>query len=459
MRKVGLYTLGCKVSLYETEAVGEAFERAGYAVCPFEEACDVYVINTCTVTAESDAKSRKYIRRAIRKNPDAVVIVIGCYSQRAPLEVAAIDGVSAVLGTQDKMKCVEIADRLLGNRSAEFKVQSAELAFPAREGGSHRLTDEASTAEIFVDSLDGAEFEPMCVERAPRTRAYVKIEDGCECKCSYCAISGARGPVRSKKPEQVITEVEGLYKKGTLEIVLTGIETGSYGADFDEKYDLADLICELDSRHSCERIRLGSMAPELLSAAFVDRIAGTKIMVPHFHISMQSGSDNVLRGMRRRYNRAMALKNIENIRARMPRVMLTADLMVGFPGESEEDFLDTLRFVREAGLLDAHVFAYSKRDGTPAATYEGQIPEQVKRERSARLIAECARVRNEILSAVVASGEPLSCILESEQGGVYTAHSDSYIEVRVKGKSGLSGTLVSVKPLSHENGVIQGEII
>lgn len=459
MRKVGLYTLGCKVSLYETEAVGEAFERAGYAVCPFDEVCDVYVINTCTVTAESDAKSRKYIRRAIRKNPDAVVIVIGCYSQRAPLEVAAIDGVSAVLGTQDKMKCVEIADRLLGNRSAEFKVQSAELAFPAREGGSRRLTDEASTAEIFVDSLDGAEFEPMCVERAPRTRAYVKIEDGCECKCSYCAISGARGPVRSKKPEQVITEVEGLYKKGTLEIVLTGIETGSYGADFDEKYDLADLICELDSRHSCERIRLGSMAPELLSAAFVDRIAGTKIMVPHFHISMQSGSDNVLRGMRRRYNRAMALKNIENIRARMPRVMLTADLMVGFPGESEEDFLDTLRFVREAGLLDAHVFAYSKRDTTPAATYEGQIPEQVKRERSARLIAECARMRDEILSTAVASGEPLSCILESEQGGVYTAHSDSYIEVRVKGKSGLSGTLVSVKPLSHESGVIQGEII
>ncbi len=459
MRCVGLYTLGCKVSLYETEAVGEAFERAGYAVCPFDEVCDVYVINTCTVTAESDAKSRKYIRRAIRKNPDAVVIVIGCYSQRAPLEVAAIDGVSAVLGTQDKMKCVEIADRLLGNRSAEFKVQSAELAFPAQKGGSHRLTDEASTAEIFVDSLDGAEFEPMCVERAPRTRAYVKIEDGCECKCSYCAISGARGPVRSKKPDEVISEVEGLYKKGTLEIVLTGIETGSYGADFDEKYNLADLICELDARHSCERIRLGSMAPELLSAAFVDRISGTKIMVPHFHISMQSGSDNVLRGMRRRYNRAMALKNIENIRARMPRVMLTADLMVGFPGESEEDFLDTLRFVREAGLLDAHVFAYSKRDGTPAATYEGQIPEQVKRERSARLIAECARVRDEILSAVVASGEPLSCILESEQGGVYTAHSDSYIEVRVKGKSGLSGTLVSVKPLSHENGVIQGEII
>ena len=436
MLKVGLYTLGCKVSLYETEAVGEAFERAGYEVCPFDEVCDVYVINTCTVTAESDAKSRKYIRRAIRKNPDAVVIVIGCYSQRAPEQVASIEGVSAVLGTQDKMKCVEIAEQFLNSK---FEIRNSKL--------------------IKVSKLDGAEFEPMCVRKAPRTRAYVKIEDGCECKCSYCAISGARGPVRSKRPEEVISEVEGLYKNGTLEIVLTGIETGSYGADFDEKYDLADLICELDSRHSCERIRLGSMAPELLTESFVNRIADTKIMVPHFHISMQSGSDRVLRGMRRRYNRTMALKNIANIREKMPNVMLTADLMVGFPGESEEDFLDTMKFVREAGLLDAHVFAYSKREGTPAATFDGQVPDGVKKERSARLMAECAAVRDEILSAVVALGKPLSCILENEQGGVYTAHSDSYIEVRIKGEKGLSGTLVSVKPISHENGTIYGEII
>ena len=498
MHKVGLYTLGCKVSLYETEAIGEAFERAGYLVAPFNEVCDVYVINTCTVTAESDAKSRKYIRRAIRKNPEAIVIVIGCYGQRAPEEVAAIEGVSAVLGTQDKMKCVEVADRLL---NAECRMQNAESdspsgrgvtagdsevstagdgealtsdnapvgasiarppvsqAFPAWEGDSRRLTDEVPTAEIHVGSLDGATFEPMCVNKAPRTRAYVKIEDGCECKCSYCAISPARGPVRSKRPEEVISEVEGLYRNGTLEIVLTGIETGSYGADFDEKYDLADLICQLDRRGSCERIRLGSMAPELLSAGFIDRISDTKIMVPHIHISMQSGSDSVLRGMRRRYNRGMALKNIEHIRAKMPGVMLTADLMVGFPGESEEDFLDSMRFVSEAGLLDAHVFAYSKREGTPAAEYENQIPEQVKKDRSARLIAECARVRDEILSSVISRGEPLSCILETEQRGVYTAHSDSYIEVRVKGDKGLSGTLVSVKPISHENGIIYGEII
>ena len=433
MYKVGLYTLGCKVSLYETEAIGEAFEEAGFEVCSFEDVCDVYVINTCTVTAESDAKSRKYIRRAIRKNPGAVVIVVGCYSQRAPLEVAEIDGVSAVIGTADKMKCVEIAQNLISN--SEFQISN------------------------FVTSLDGVSFEPMCVKRAPRTRAYVKIEDGCECRCTYCAISAARGPVRSKKPMEVISEVEGLYKNGTLEIVLTGIETGSYGADFDEKYDLATLICELDERHSCERIRLGSMAPELLTEKFIDKIAGTKIMVPHFHISMQSGADNVLRGMKRRYNRTMALKNIAHIREKMPQVMLTADLMVGFPGESEEDFLDTLAFVREARLLDAHVFAYSKREGTPAASYGNQVPEQIKKDRSARLMEEVRRVRDENLQSVIDLRRPLSVILETRKGSVYHGHSDSYIEVSAESKKDKRGELVLIQPTRHENGIIYGEII
>ena len=433
MYKVGLYTLGCKVSLYETEAVAESFAARGFEVCDFNSVCDVYVINTCTVTAESDAKSRKYIRRAIRKNPDAVVIVIGCYSQRAPEEVAKIDGVSAVIGTQDKMRCVEIAEKIISN--SEFRISN------------------------LVAPLEGATFEPMCVKNAPRTRAYVKIEDGCECKCTYCAISGARGPVRSKRPEEVISEVEGLYEKGTLEIVLTGIETGSYGADFDEKYDLADLMCELDRRHSCERIRLGSMAPELMKPGFIDRIAGLKITVPHFHISMQSGADNVLRGMKRRYNRRMALDNIRHIREMMPGVMLTADLMVGFPGETEEDFLDTMRFVSEAKLLDAHVFAYSKRAGTPAAEYDGQIPEDIKHRRSAALIAECQRVRDEILSDVVRARQPLSVILETSKGRVYQGHSDSYIEVVTESDTDLRGRLVSVMPTHHENGKIYGKII
>ena len=436
MKKVGLYTLGCKVSLYETEAIAESFADSGYEVCSFDDVCDVYVINTCTVTAESDAKSRKYIRRAIRKNPDAVVIVIGCYSQRAPEEVAKIEGVSAVLGTADKMKCVEIAQQFLNSK---FGIRNSKL--------------------VGVTKLDGAKFECMTVKNAPRTRAYVKIEDGCECRCTYCAISAARGPVRSKKPDEVISEIEGLYRNGTLEVVLTGIETGSYGADFEEKYDLADLLCQLDRRGSCKRVRLGSMAPELLGEGFITRVADLEIMVPHFHISMQSGSDNVLRGMKRRYNRKMALDNIARIRSLMPDVMLTADLMVGFPGESEEDFMDTVNFVSEARLLDAHVFAYSKREGTPAAEYENQIPEEIKKRRSAFLIETVERVRDEILSEVVNSKKPLSCIFESGKNGVYTAHSDSYIEVRAECDFNPAGQHYFVEPTYAQGGVIYGKII
>ena len=341
-------------------------------------------------------------------------------------------------------------------QSAKCRVQSAE----STEAEDVTMFQElAQRAETYVTPLDGANFEPMCVKNAPRTRAYVKIEDGCECRCTYCAISGARGPVRSKRPEDVISEVEGLYKNGTLEIVLTGIETGSYGADFDEKYDLADLLTELDTRHSCERIRLGSMAPELLSAGFIEKIANLRITVPHFHISMQSGSDNVLRGMKRRYNRAMALKNIARIREIMPKVMLTADLMVGFPSESEEDFLDTLAFVRQARLLDAHVFAYSKREGTPAAYYEDQIAENVKKDRSARLMEAVKAMRDENLSEVISFGEPLSVILETKKGNLFHGHSDSYIEVCAESKKDLRGVLVQIKPLRHENGIIYGEII
>ncbi|MBO5101338.1 MAG: MiaB/RimO family radical SAM methylthiotransferase, partial [Clostridia bacterium] len=293
--KVGLYTLGCKVSLYETEAIAERFAEVGYTVVPFDTPADVYVINTCTVTAESDAKSRKYIRRAIRNNPNAVVIVIGCYSQRSPEEVALIKGVSAVLGTQDKLSSVEIATRLLKTRAEDCLVSAPPL--------------------------DGAKFEDMCVRSSSRTRGYVKIEDGCDCKCSYCAISAARGPVRSKKPADVIREVEGLAADGCLEVVLTGIETGSYGADFEEKYNLADLLSELDRRGSCHRIRLGSMAPELVTRELVDRLSALKIFVPHIHLSVQSASDSVLRGMKRRYNSRMLFEAVNYAKKKIPDIL------------------------------------------------------------------------------------------------------------------------------------------
>ena len=446
--KVGLYTLGCKVSSYETEAVAEAFEREGFVIESFDRVCDVYVINTCTVTAESDAKSRKYIRRAIRKNPDGIVLVMGCYSQRSPAEVAAIPGVSAVVGTADKLSLVGIAKRLLSERA---------------EANQSAASDQKSVREkcsiVSVGILSGAEFEKMCIKRAPRTRGYVKIEDGCDCKCTYCAISQARGPVRSKAPDDVISEVTSLYKNGTREIVLTGIETGSYGKDLSCGCDLGELLVRLDAIRACDRIRLGSMAPELLGKGFVSRVGALPILVPHFHVSMQSGSDRILRLMKRRYTRAKALENLKRIRKYMPKVMFTADLMVGFPGESEEDFEETVRFVREARLLDAHIFAYSPREGTEAALMPDQIPDEVKKERSARLISVKNRMRDEILSEVIEEGAPLSCIFETEERGIYTGHSDSYIEVRCESENDLRGEIISVAPTHHKNGVIYGKII
>ena len=433
MRTVGLYTLGCKVSQYETEAIGEAFEARGFTVAPFGTVCDAYVINTCTVTAASDRKSRQIIRRAIGKNPNAVVAVVGCYSQRAPEEILKIDGVDIVIGTDKKLDVVGRVEFMLEN--------PGEKPYSA------------------VEDLDKACFEPMTVKKAPRTRAYVKIEDGCESKCTYCAISPARGRVRSKLPEDVISEVESLYKSGTKEIVLTGIETGSYGKDFDFEYTLADLIVELDRRGSCERIRLGSLAPELIGKSFVDKVKDVKILAPHFHLSIQSGSDKVLRGMKRRYSRAMALANIAYIRENIPSAQFTTDLMVGFPGESEGDFLDTVSFAREVRFIDAHVFAYSRRAGTPAATYDGQIPESVKRERSAELIRVKNEVRDLVLDGIVERGEALSVILETYDGQYYTAHSDTFVEVKVLASKGLSGELCEVVPVSHKDGVIHAKFV
>ncbi len=432
MPRVGLYTLGCKVSQYETEAIGEAFLKEGFELGSFSDTCDVYIINTCTVTEESDRKSRQFIRRAIRRNPAAIVAVLGCYSQRAPEAISKIPGVSIIIGTQDKLTVIDRVKECLNEKSRD--------------------------PVISVKSLDGAEFEKMTVTSAPRTRAYVKIEDGCESKCTYCAIAPARGPVRSKAPEDVISEVEGLYKSGTREIVLTGIETGSYGKDFAEAYTLADLICELDRRGSAERIRLGSLAPELMGRDFANKTRGVKILAPHFHISMQSGSDAVLKAMKRRYNTAMAYENIMRLREAFPGAMFTTDLMVGFPGETDEMFRETLEFTRRVGFLDAHVFAYSRREGTPAADYADQIPESVKRERSAELIRVKNEVRDSLLDKIVECGEPLSCILESEREGRYSAHSASFIEVSLEYESGKPGELVDVIPLNHKDGIICGKV-
>jgi len=428
---VGFYTLGCKVSQYETEAIAEEFERRGYALSDFSEKNDVYVINTCTVTAEADRKSRQMIRRAKKKNPDAKIIVCGCYTQRSPEEVLSIDGVDAVIGSFGKMKVPDIAERLF---SGETKIKE-------------------------VTDISSEPFEKMTITRGPRTRVYVKIEDGCESKCTYCAIPSARGNVRSKAREDVISEIEALSKSGVTEIVLTGIETGSYGVDFSNGYRLKDLIAELDERKSARLIRLGSLAPELVGADFVDTVKDLKILAPHFHLSIQSGSDNVLRGMKRRYSRAMALENIKRIRAAIPNATFTTDVMVGFPGESEEDFLDTVSFVKEARFLDAHVFAYSKRKNTPAESYPNQISEDIKRSRSDTLIKVVKAVRDEELSDMVKDGKALSCIFEERRKDGWYGHASNFAEIIVESNDDLHGAQKSVIPTKVENGIIFGKLI
>ena len=421
------------MSQYETEAVAEAFERAGFELCSFDGYCDVYVVNTCTVTAESDRKSRQIIRRARKHNPDGIVMVMGCYSQRSPDEVMKIEGVSAVIGTDNKLSVVDAATELLEKRKESY---------------------------FSVTDVNFADFEPMTITRAERTRAYVKIEDGCECRCTYCAIADARGRVRSKLPADVISEVEGLSRGGVREIVLTGIETGSYGRDFADGYGLAELLTELDKRGSAERIRLGSLAPELVGRSFIEKVKDLKILAPHFHLSVQSGSDAILRRMKRRYNSSQALENIERIRENIPGAAFTTDLMVGFPGETEEDFRATVDFVRKARFIDAHVFAYSKRSGTPAAEYPDQIDEATKHARSEELIRVKNEVRDTVLSEIVARGEPLSVILETYDGKGYTAHADNFAEVYVpSGDGNLQGNMLKVLPVSHKSGIITAKPI
>lgn len=428
---VGLYTLGCKVSQYETEAIAEEFARVGFAVRPFDDPCDVYVINTCTVTQESDRKSRQFIRRASAANPGALVMVCGCYAQADPAAVAAVAGVSYVTGTAGKMRLPAQALALLENRP--------------------------SSPVVEVTPLDGETFEPMCVHHAPRTRAYVKIEDGCECRCTYCAISGARGPVRSKPMDDVLREVADLSRTSR-EIVLTGIETASWGVDLG-KERLIDLLEAIDRLPGVSRIRLGSLSPELIRPDFVSRFAALRAPAHHLHLAMQSGSDPVLRGMKRRYNREMALTAFRSLRAVMPDVQFTTDMMVGFPGETDACFEETMDFVREVGFLDMHVFAYSRRPGTPAADYPDQVPEDVKHARSARLIHLAAETRAVILDRAVAGKEPLSVLFETCENGRFCGHSDTFFEVAVPDAGDdLRGKTRTVLPVAREGRVIVGRL-
>ncbi len=429
---VGIYTLGCKVNQYESEAIAELFEENGFAVSPPSARCDAYVINTCTVTAESDRKAGQFIRRAIHQNPSAYILVTGCFSQTQPNRIAAIGGVDYICGNAQKRSVVEVACRLL------------------REGR------KPETPQIDVPSPDSHGFEPMQIRRFERTRAYVKIEDGCENHCAYCIIPAARGRVRSKDPAEILCEVKRLTEGGCREIVLTGIETASFGKDLDG-YTLADLLCEIDRIDGIGRIRLGSLDPSLMKQSFVDRIAGLHSLAPHFHLSMQSGSDKILALMKRKYNTRMALEGMERLRRAIPNVQFTTDMIVGFPQESEEDFAQTVRFAEQARFLMIHVFPYSQRAGTVAAKMDGQIPTEIKRRRAASLIERAERIRADILRNTVGSEQDV--LFETYETGIAHGHTPSFIEVFCPASADILSTVRRVRIESFDGTRCHGSIL
>ncbi len=429
---VALYTLGCKVNQYESEAISEELCRRGFILRAPSEMCDAYIINTCTVTAESDRKARQFIRRAISKNPDAYIIVTGCMAQTAAEEVAKIEGVDAIIGNTDKLLCASRAESLVAG------------------------AQKSKVPEIFVKPIDGAPFECMSIEHFERTRAYVKIEDGCESRCTYCIIPSARGKIRSKPMAEVLAEVEALTRGGCREVVLTGIETASYGRDL-AGADLAALLCEVDKTADIGRVRLGSLDPSLIKRDFVEKIAALPSLAPHFHLSLQSGSSRVLALMKRKYNAEQAMSAIELLREYIPNVKITTDIIVGFPDESEEDFLQTLEFVRRAHFLRAHVFPYSKREGTPAAVMQGQIPKHEKSRRLHILCEEEAAQRRAILEAEIRERPIKEVLFETYKNGIASGHTADFLEVRVPSPRALSGELLSVCVKETDGEVLWGE--
>lgn len=419
---IGVKTLGCKVSQYESSAIAERLRERGFTVKGDLAGCRVAVINTCTVTAEADRKCLQTIRRAARAG--AAVIVTGCLSELSPEKIREIPGVAYVCGTGGKMTCVEAAEALFAGTVPHFPALTADR------------------------------YEPMEIRSFPRTRAYIKIEDGCDSHCSYCIIPRARGPVRSRPSDDVLREVSRIVAGGCREIVLTGIEVDAWGRDFGKR--LIDLLEELEGLEGDFRIRTGSLDPSLLTPDFVGRLARLTKIAPHFHLSLQSGSTAVLNRMKRKYSADMALRGIAMLREAFPGVRFTADMIVGFPGETDEEFAETCRFVEQVGFLFLHIFPYSARPGTPAAEYPGQIPQEEKHRRAAALAAVRDRVRERELRELAEKKPVCPVLIEQKKGGLYHGHSAEFAEFAVKAASLPRGCEVPVRITGIENGVCIG---
>lgn len=426
--KFAVCTLGCKVNTYESEYVIDKLLKNGYVLTNFNDLADIYIINTCTVTNTSDQKSRKMIRQARKKNKDAIVVVMGCYTQIRENNDSILDYADVIIGNTSKSKLVDLIEEHIKTNKKIIKVDNI--------------------MDASFDNMELSSFET-------RTRALVKIEDGCNNYCTYCIIPYARGNVRSKRPELVIDEVKKLVQNGYKEIVLTGIHTGHYGSDFDG-YDFSDLLTDLDKIDGLKRIRISSIEIVELNDKFLGVLSKSKKIVNHIHIPLQAGSDHILKLMNRRYDKEFFINRINEIRKVRKDIAITTDVIVGFPGETKKDFNETIEFVKELNFAGGHVFPFSSRNGTPAAKMEGQLVKEEKHQRSKELISVFDKLQDVYYENYI--GKSVLVIPEVYNDGVLTGHTDNYLKVNFKGCKELIGKEVKVKLNSYENKILMGEI-
>lgn len=429
MKKAASFALGCKVNQYESEAIAELFAEKGYEIVGIDEEADVYVINTCTVTNFGDKKSRQLIRKVKRQNENAIVAVVGCYAQTAPKELMEIAGVNLVIGTKDRAQIVEMVEQY----------------------------DRANGVENHVsDIMKERVFEPLSIQKlANRTRAYLKIQDGCSQYCSYCIIPYARGPIRSREPQEVVAEVKRLAENGFKEVVLTGIHVASYGKDRKDT-SLLDILKQVHEVEGIERIRFSSIEPNVVTEEFAQTMAALPKVCDHFHLSLQSGCDKTLKEMNRKYDTEKYRQAAATLRKYLPKVALTTDIIVGFPGETEEDFRKSYAFAEEIGFAKIHVFPYSPKRGTPAAARKDQLLNAVKAERSHTLIQLSDKMAAEFLADAV--GTDAEVLYERAVGdGIYEGHTTNYMKVHGRSEVDLTNRICKTHITRAEGEMLFGD--
>lgn len=419
IKKIAFTTLGCKVNLYDTEAMIELFEKEGYQIVDFDNIADIYVINTCTVTNLGDKKSRQMIRRAKTLNPDSIIVATGCYSQVAPDEVAKIEGINIVIGTKNRLEIVETVKK-------------------------YEQQHKKDILNTVSDIMKERSFEPLSIsDLKDRTRAYLKIQEGCNRFCTYCIIPYARGPVRSRQPEDVISEVKKLAQNGFKEIVLTGIHILSYGVDL-KNTNFIDIIKKVHNVDGIERIRFSSIEPLVITDKFIQEIKKLPKVCNHYHLSLQSGSNNTLSRMKRQYTKEQYKNALKKLREAFDDVAITTDVIVGFPGETEEDFIESYNFVKEMKISKVHAFPYSPKKGTKAASFENQISNDVKNKRNKQMIELSNSLNIQFLQSMLNKTVPV-LFEKKREDGLFEGHTTNYITVCVKTDKDLKNKILNVK--------------